>query len=65
MSITGVPLQASIHERMHFVVAQPTEVATRLSALWAVVSVATQSIHGHLPIDVSQEGVVGEMVTWF
>jgi hypothetical protein len=36
-----------------------------LSALWAAVSLAIQSILGHLPIKVSQAGVVGEMVARF
>jgi hypothetical protein len=46
-------------------VAQHTEVATWLSALWVAVSLAAQSILGHLPIDASQVGVVGEMVARF
>jgi hypothetical protein len=50
---------------MRFVAAQHTEVATRLSVLWAVVSWAAQSILGLLPIDVSHAGVVGEMVARF
>jgi hypothetical protein len=50
---------------MHFAVFRHTEVATRLSALWAAVSLASQSILGRLPVDVSQPGVVGEMVTKF
>jgi hypothetical protein len=50
---------------MHFVVAQHIEVAMRLSALWAAVSLAAQSIRGCLPIDVSQASVVGEMVARF
>jgi hypothetical protein len=50
---------------MHFVVAHHTEVASRLYALWAAVSLAAQSILGRLPIDVSQTGVVGEMVSRF
>jgi hypothetical protein len=50
---------------MHFVAAQHTEVATQLSALWAVVSLAAQSIHGRLPIDAFHAVVVGEMVTGF
>jgi hypothetical protein len=37
----------------------------QLPKLWAVVSLATQSILGCLPIDVSQVGVVGEMVARF
>jgi hypothetical protein len=50
---------------MHFAVAQHTEVDMRLSALCAVVCVATQSILGHMPIDAFQVGVVGEMVARF
>jgi hypothetical protein len=37
----------------------------QLSALRAVVSLATQSILGQLPIDTSQAGVVGKMVSRF
>jgi hypothetical protein len=50
---------------MCFVMAQHTEVATRLSALWVAVSLAAQSILRCLLIDVSQAGVVGEMVVQF
>jgi hypothetical protein len=41
-----------LHKGMHFAVAQHTEVDMRLSALCAAVCVATQSILGHMPIDV-------------
>jgi hypothetical protein len=34
----------TLHEGMHFVAASDTEVATRLSTLWAVVSLAARSI---------------------
>jgi hypothetical protein len=44
---------------MHFASARHIEVATRLSALLAEVSLATQSILERLPIDVSQAGGVG------
>jgi hypothetical protein len=37
----------------------------RLSALWAAVSLATQSILGWLPVVAPQAGVVGEMVVRF
>jgi hypothetical protein len=37
----------------------------RLSALWVPVSLAVESILWRLPIDVSQVGVVGEMVARF
>jgi hypothetical protein len=50
---------------MHFAVARHIEVATRLFALWVVVSLAAQSILRHLPSDVSQAGVVGEIVVQF
>jgi hypothetical protein len=50
---------------MRFAAAQHIEVATQLSALWVAVSLAAQSILGHLPVDVSQAGVVGEMVVRF
>jgi hypothetical protein len=54
-----------LNEGMRFAAAQHTEVASRFSTLWAAVSLAAQSILGCLPIDVSQAGVVGEMVTRF
>jgi hypothetical protein len=47
------------------VAAYHTEVAMRLSALWAAVSLAAQSILGCLPVDPSQVGVVEEMVSRF
>jgi hypothetical protein len=50
---------------MRFAVAQHIEVATWLSTLWVAVSLAAQPILGCLPIDVSQVGVVGEMITGF
>jgi hypothetical protein len=46
-------------------VAQQTEVAIGLSALWAAVSLAAQSILERLPVDAPQAGVVGEMVAQF
>jgi hypothetical protein len=39
--------------------------AARLSALWVAVSLASQLVLGHLPIDVPQVGVVGEMPIQF
>jgi hypothetical protein len=65
MSITSIPPQVPLHEGMRVVVAQHTEVATWLFALWAVVSLATQSILMRLPVDASQAVVVGEMVAKF
>jgi hypothetical protein len=65
ITITSAPRLAPLHEGMHFVVAQQTEVATQLSTLRAVVSLAAQSILGHLPIDISQAGIVGVMVVRF
>jgi hypothetical protein len=50
---------------MRFAVARHIEVATRLFALWVAVSLAAQSILRHLPSDVSQAGVVGEIVVQF
>jgi hypothetical protein len=47
---------------MQFAPPHHTEVARRLSALWAVVSLAAKSILGRLPVDASQVSVVGEMV---
>jgi hypothetical protein len=54
-----------LHERMRSVTAHHIEVVMQLSALRAAVSLATQSIVGHLPIDVSKVGVVREMVARF
>jgi hypothetical protein len=65
MTITGAPLQVSLPEGMQFATARHTEVVIQLSTLWAAVSLATQSILGHLLVDVSQAGVVGEMATSF
>jgi hypothetical protein len=65
MTITSAPPQAPLYERMRFAGAHHTEVAMRLSAMWVVVSLATQSILGCLPIDVSQSDVMGGMVTRF
>jgi hypothetical protein len=62
---TSAPPQPPLHEGMRFAAANHTEVVMQLSALWVVVPLATQSILGHLPVDVSQEGVVGEMVARF
>jgi hypothetical protein len=65
ITITVAPLLSPLHEGMHFAVAQHPEVATRLSALWVVVSLASQSIFGYFPIDVPEAGVVGEIVVQF
>jgi hypothetical protein len=65
MTITGAPLQAPLHEGMRFAAIHHTEVIIRLCTLYVVVSLASQSILGCLPIDVSQAGVVGEMVARF
>jgi hypothetical protein len=65
ITITCAPPLAPLHEGMRFVVTENTVVATQLSTLWVVVSLPTQSILGRLPIDVSQAGVVGEMVIQF
>jgi hypothetical protein len=54
-----------MHEGMRLAAAHHTEVAMRLSTLWAVVSLVAQYILGHLPINVSQASVVGEMVARF
>jgi hypothetical protein len=50
--MTGSPLRAPLHEGMRFVAARHIEGASQFSALWAVVSLAAQSIIDHLPIDV-------------
>jgi hypothetical protein len=65
ITITGAPPLAPLHEGMHIAVAQHTKVATLLSVLLTAVSLAAQSILGLLPVDVSQPGVVGEMVVQF
>jgi hypothetical protein len=65
MTITGAPPLAPQHEGMRFAAGQHTEVATQLSSLWAAVSLVAQSIHGCLPVDASQAGVVGEIVIRF
>jgi hypothetical protein len=65
MTITGTPLQPPLPEGMRFAADQHTEVAMWLSALWAAVSLAAQSILGWLPVDASQESVAGEMVARF
>jgi hypothetical protein len=64
ITITGAPPLTPLHKGMHFAAAQHTEVATRLSALWAVVSLAAQSILERLPVDAPQAGVVGDIVVW-
>jgi hypothetical protein len=65
ITITGAPLLAPLYEGMRVAATQHTEVATRLSVLWSVVSLAAQSMLGFLPIDASQAGVVGKMVIQF
>jgi hypothetical protein len=57
--------EAPLHEGMRFIVAHPTGVAMRLSTLWAAMSLAAQSILGHLPADVSHVDVVGGKVDRF
>jgi hypothetical protein len=64
ITITGAPPLTPLHKGMHFAAAQHTEVATWLSALWAVVSLAAQSILERLPVDAPQAGVVGDIVVW-
>jgi hypothetical protein len=46
-------------------VVEDTEVASWLSALWAAVSLAAQSILGRLSVNVSQVGVVRKMAARF
>jgi hypothetical protein len=65
MTITGALPQAPLYEGMRFVAAHHTDVAMRLSGLWVAVSLATQSVLGCLPIDVSQSDVMREMVARF
>jgi hypothetical protein len=65
ITITSAPLLAPLHEEMCLAATQQTEVATGLSALWVVVSLAAQSILERLPVDAPQAGVVGEMVSQF
>jgi hypothetical protein len=50
---------------MRFAVVHHTKVVMRLSALWAAMSLADQSILGQFPINAPQAGVVGEMVAKF
>jgi hypothetical protein len=57
--------RSPLHEGMRFAAAHNSEVVMLLSALWVVVSLATQSILGHLTIDVSHAGDVVEMVAKF
>jgi hypothetical protein len=47
---------------MRFPVTHNIMMATQLSVLYEVVSLATQSILGCLPIHVPQAGVVGDIV---
>jgi hypothetical protein len=61
MTIIAAPPQALLHEGMQFAAAHHTEVAIRLFALWAAVSLAAHSRLGHLPIAVSQSGA---FCTW-
>jgi hypothetical protein len=65
ITIIGAPPLTPLRKGMRFATAQHTEVATRLSVLRAVVSLVAQSILGHLPIDVSQAGVVEEIDVLF
>jgi hypothetical protein len=65
VTITSAPPQAPLREGMRFAAAHHTEMVMRLSVLWAVVSLVTQSILWWLPVDVSQAGVGGEMVARF
>jgi hypothetical protein len=50
---------------MQFEAGDHTEVVVWLSTLWAAMSLAAQSILGCFPIDISQVGVVEEMVARF
>jgi hypothetical protein len=63
--IIGVPPLTPLREGMHLVAAQHTEVATRLSALWVVVTPAVESILGRLPVNVPHVCVIGEIVVQF
>jgi hypothetical protein len=47
---------------MRLAVAQHAKMDTWLSTLWAVVSLAAQSILERLPVDAPQAGNVGEIV---
>jgi hypothetical protein len=55
----------ALHEGMQFVASHHPEVVMQLPALWAAVSLASQSILECSPIDVSQADVMGEMVARF
>jgi hypothetical protein len=63
--VIGSPPRAPLPEGLRFVAARHTEVASQLSTLRATVSLAAQSIIGHLLIDIPQVGVVGEIVALF
>jgi hypothetical protein len=54
-----------LHEGMQFVSAHHSKVAMRLSVLSVVMTLAAQSMPGRLSVNVSQAGVVGEMVAKF
>jgi hypothetical protein len=64
-TITSSPPLSPLHEGMCFTTAQHTEVPMWLSAHWVAVSPAAHSILGCLPVDISQVGVVGDMVIRF
>jgi hypothetical protein len=57
--------EGPLEEGMRFAASHHIEGVMWLSVLRTAVSLATQSILGRLPIDVSQVGVVGEMVGRF
>jgi small ligand-binding sensory domain FIST len=65
ITMTGSSLQAPLHEGMYFAVARHAEAASQFSALQVAMSLASRSIIGHLPFDVPQAGVVGEIVSRF
>jgi hypothetical protein len=54
-----------LHEGMRFVASHHIEGVMRLFTLRAAMSLAAQFILGCLPVDISQAGVVGEMVARF
>jgi hypothetical protein len=59
------PAVGPLYDGMRFAAARHSEVAMQLSALWAIVSLAAQSILGHLLVDGSHVGVMGEMAVRF
>jgi hypothetical protein len=65
LTIVCVSSQDLLHKGMRFATAHYTRVATLLSALWAAVSLAAQSILGCFPTEVLHASGMWEMVIKF